>query len=284
MPINPQLLSYIKKALSQGYSKEEIKNTLLTNGWLEAEINSSLAEIPDTQALKVGNLLKTAFLNFKKLWKPLMSVWIIELVASMSLGIILLPLVLAGHSDYSSQTMRIPSRYRTSLLLGQLIAEQKWSEVFSQFIVFGLSLLITQYFTSATLLIIRKKEPVSVKNCLLEARSYIWPLFSLGILFFLLSWGGLILLVIPGLIISIYFFFYDYVIVFENKRGFEVFKRAKILVKKEKLFDMFGKIFLGNLTGVIPIIGKSFRYLYFAALFRSLQKKASFGSMPTSIS
>jgi len=280
MSANPQLLSYIKKTWVQGYSKEEIKNTLLSSNWPEEEINLALSEIPDPEALKAGNLLRTAFLKFKKLWKPLISVWVIELVASMSLGVILLPLVLTGRPDYSSQAMRVPSRYRTILLLSQLIAEQKWLEVSSQFIVFGLSLLMAQYFAGVTLLIIRKKEPVSVKRCLLEARAYLWSLFSLGILYSLLSLSGLILFIIPGIIISLYFFFYDYVIVFENKRGFEVFKRAKSLVKKEKLFNMFGKIFLGNLIGAIPIVGKPFRYLYFAALFDNLQKKASFESMP----
>ena len=43
--INQQILDYIKQQLQQGVSREQIKSSLITNGWSENDINEAFATL-----------------------------------------------------------------------------------------------------------------------------------------------------------------------------------------------------------------------------------------------
>ena len=43
--INQQILDYIKQQLQQGVSREQIKSSLMTNGWSESDINEAFTSL-----------------------------------------------------------------------------------------------------------------------------------------------------------------------------------------------------------------------------------------------
>src|SRR3989344_6205520 len=43
--VNPQLLDYIKQQLQQNVSKEQIKNSLLANGWQTSDIDEAFSSL-----------------------------------------------------------------------------------------------------------------------------------------------------------------------------------------------------------------------------------------------
>jgi len=83
---------------------------------------------------------------------------------------------------------------------------------------------------------------------------YAWVLFLMGII----TIAGFILLIIPGIILSIWFSFALYLFVFEDVRGMEALKKSKELVKGY-WWPVFGRLFLfgflGALISSVPVIG-----------------------------
>lgn len=74
------------------------------------------------------------------------------------------------------------------------------------------------------------RDAGSIGTNLKEATSLVLPVILVSILTGLAVLGGLILLVIPGIIFSIWFAFGFYALVLDNKRGTEALKHSKSLV------------------------------------------------------
>jgi hypothetical protein len=86
-------------------------------------------------------------------------------------------------------------------------------------------------WTTATFFyFLTNKFPLS-KELFKQSLKKLWPLFLLTILNFLAIVCGFILLIIPGLILMIWFYFANYLLVIEDKRPVEAMKASKELVK-----------------------------------------------------
>ncbi|MEK7680889.1 MAG: hypothetical protein AAB348_02505 [Patescibacteria group bacterium] len=68
------------------------------------------------------------------------------------------------------------------------------------------------------------------KSVFSESHGLIWPVIYTSILASLIVLGGTILLVIPGIIFSLWYGFAFYAVVFEDKKGFNALKASKELV------------------------------------------------------
>lgn len=78
---------------------------------------------------------------------------------------------------------------------------------------------------------LKKDFQGSAKESFKEARPFIWPYFWLALLTGVLILLWALLLIIPGVIFSVYYSFAVYVFFFEEKKGMEAIKRSKQLVK-----------------------------------------------------
>ncbi|MFA6513990.1 MAG: hypothetical protein WCT50_01700 [Patescibacteria group bacterium] len=70
-----------------------------------------------------------------------------------------------------------------------------------------------------------------VKEIFQETKALFWPYFWLSILTIILIILWMLLLIIPGLIFSIFYSFAVYAFFFEGKRGMEAIRRSRALVK-----------------------------------------------------
>lgn len=94
-----------------------------------------------------------------------------------------------------------------------------------------------------------------------NAVPYILPVFGTGLIVGIMVILGLILLIIPGIIVAVWGFAASYVVMFENMKYFEAFKRSKDLVSGHwfdvavRLFVLIVVVLLINfVTAVIPVV------------------------------
>jgi hypothetical protein len=93
---------------------------------------------------------------------------------------------------------------------------------------------IVYFFTQAysgMFIFLKKNFQGSAKESFKEARPFIWLFIWLSVLTSILVILWSLLLIIPGIIFSIYYSLAVYVFFFEGKKGMEAIKRSKALVK-----------------------------------------------------
>lgn len=78
--------------------------------------------------------------------------------------------------------------------------------------------------------IIGKKTTLNYKESFSSTSHLIWPVVYTSLLVMVVVFGGLLLLIIPGIIFSIWFSFAFYAVIFEEKRGANALKASKELV------------------------------------------------------
>jgi uncharacterized membrane protein len=81
-----------------------------------------------------------------------------------------------------------------------------------------------------------------------------WQLLGTSLLGALFIFLGLILLIIPGLALAIYFQFMLYIVIFENKSGFEALKRSYEIVKGHFWWVVLILLIVGIIQGLIGSI------------------------------
>ncbi len=125
-------------------------------------------------------------------------------------------------------------------------------------VVFLASLVVNVWVQAAFFYLIKEKDTVSVKNLLAiswnNIFSYSWVMFLMGIV----SLAGFLLLIIPGILFSIWFSLALYVFVFEDLKGMKALYKSKDLVKGY-WWPVFGRLlffgFFMGLIGMIPVFG-----------------------------
>ncbi len=105
----------------------------------------------------------------------------------------------------------------------------------SSVLVFTLGLCVVFYFMArsymALFLLIKKNYEGKPLEIFKETRSIAFPYIGLALLTAVLVLLWSLLLIIPGLIFSVFYSFAIYTFFFENKRGMKAIKRSKELVK-----------------------------------------------------
>lgn len=94
------------------------------------------------------------------------------------------------------------------------------------------------------------KSIENIKKIIGNTRQFILPTLIVSILTALAVLGGLILLIVPGIIFSVWFAFSFYVVVLDGKDGTEAMRESKKLVEGRWL-EVFIKLFVPSLLFLI---------------------------------
>ena len=119
----------------------------------------------------------------------------------------------------------------------------------------GLALVIGLVYLNVLLqiamlkIVYEGKEHTSVIQTIKDSRPFVWPVFLISLITGLITFGGFMLLVIPGIIFSLLLSFAQYEIVFNGKRGIEALRRS---------FALFATDFWGILGRMLVFILLSF--------------------------
>lgn len=101
---------------------------------------------------------------------------------------------------------------------------------------------------------IQKNLPlITFKESYIQTAHYIIPTFLLSLLVALIVMAGSILFLIPGIIFAIWYYFVNYVIIFEDQTNLTSLKTSKQLIVG-RWFDMAFKIVLPKIVFLIGIV------------------------------
>jgi hypothetical protein len=118
-------------------------------------------------------------------------------------------------------------------------------------------------------------ETLGIRDALEEGSKKIWSFIWIFTLLSYIVTGGFLLLIIPGIIFSVWFFFSQFILAKENEQGMNTLLKSKEYVKGY-WFDVFLRMFIiwiiSVVIGSIPFIGwlLSFIFTPFAMIFTYL--------------
>ncbi|MBF0618578.1 MAG: hypothetical protein HQL19_00240 [Candidatus Omnitrophica bacterium] len=103
-------------------------------------------------------------------------------------------------------------------------------------------------------------EAVDVPEMVAAAQGKLWRAFGAYALFFLIFCAGFFLLIIPGIYFGVIFSFFFYVILFEDRRVWDSFKRSEEIVKGNfwKVFGAHALVMLISAAVFGPVWGAMF--------------------------
>ncbi len=229
--LTQELIDFVKLEVSKGKSKEEISKELLSNNWSEADINMALnAVLPTAPASPMPGAIPVpamptlgqapmqpvqvsfpgAFATFGQAWRIYKSrFWTL-------VGVMLFPIPI--NILFGILVQVISSYFGEGSAMGIL-----WSGLFNL-----ASSLILLWMLSSLLYAIKDHEErigviESYRRGLHKAPSLFWVSF----LYLFIIWGGTMLLIIPGIILSIYLVFYQFILINENIGGMSAILKSR---------------------------------------------------------
>lgn len=105
------------------------------------------------------------------------------------------------------------------------------------FLTFAVTIYII-FFTDRFL--DNKKADLKLKDCL----AVYWPAFYISILVGLITVGGFILIIVPGVIFTVWFAFSIYLAVLEKKKGVSELLKGSRELSRGKFWPVLGRLFL----------------------------------------
>jgi len=98
-------------------------------------------------------------------------------------------------------------------------------------LLLGIASIVTSIWGSAAIIIYIKELPKDINEPLKKAWEFFWPYLWLSILVGLVTLVGFILLIIPGIVLAVFYSLAMYVLICENIRGWAAAKKSMNLIK-----------------------------------------------------
>ena len=230
--VNQQLLDYIKQQLQQGISKEQIKGSLMTNGWQAQDIDEAFSFIsnPASQSSSVPpgasetiSSLPGATAIFGQAWaiyKQRLGTFLGVMAIPMLIMVVLLA-VLAGGG-----------------LLGVSLLSSKFAAggiglLILLAILFFVIIFISQAWGQTALLYAVKdsQEKIGVMESYRRGWHKIFSYWWVGLLTGFITLGGFLLLIVPGIIFATWFSLAVFILIAEDLKGMNALLKSKEYVK-----------------------------------------------------
>jgi len=202
---------------------------------VEEQVQQPQIESPNHSSLpSIGDLLKESWETFKKSALNLFIFNIIALVGYVVIGVLSFGIILA--SGIFAITNQIPR-----LQTGQA---PDFSQINPIFILVGIVVLVIGTLTISTvqsigsvLIIDKRGEEISFGDIIKKSFGLIIPVSIVGLLVFLLTFGGFFVFILPAILFQLFFIFSSYNVILDGKRTTGSLKNSYAIVKKH-----FGEI------------------------------------------
>ena len=252
--INQQILDYIKQQLQQGVSREQIKSSLMTNGWSESDINEAftslsnnsvpLPQSPISQQTQASLPGATAiFGQAWSLYKQRLGTFLGIMIIPMLVLIGLLALLAGG--GFLGLTL-LSSKFAVGGI-GLLILLA---------IVFFLAIFISQAWGQTALLYAIKdsQERIGVVESYRRGWHKILSYYWVSLLAGFITMGGFLLLIVPGIIFAVWFSLAMFIIIAEDLKGMNALLKSKEYVKGKWGSILWRFFFIGALSLIISFV------------------------------
>lgn len=110
---------------------------------------------------------------------------------------------------------------------------QRVSIVFSlvlQIVFLIISYIVLLAFKRGMAHIVRGTLPTSVFKEILQARKFFWKAIGVSIIYGAVIFGGFLLIIVPGIIFALWFYFSRFAVILDDKKPMEAMKFSKQLV------------------------------------------------------
>lgn len=109
---------------------------------------------------------------------------------------------------------------RTSIIVSLLL----------QILFLIISYIVLLAFKRGMAHIVRGTLPASVFKEILQARKFFWKAVGVSIIYGLVTFGGFLLIIVPGIIFAFWYYFSNLAVILDNKKPIEAMKFSKQLV------------------------------------------------------
>lgn len=251
--LTQEILDYVKNQKASGASPEQIAQALKDSGWPEADIHTAIyGQTPSLAPTTIQNqklppakeILKESWIIYKERFWTLISISIVPALIMLVIALI------AGGGLFFTSKFKV-NIFATFGMWGILI------------LIFFIALIYISIWSAAAGLFAIKdhQEKIGFTEAFNRSRKYISPLFVTGLLTGLAVFGGLLLLIIPGILFMLWFSQSAYVVINENLSGSKAMSRSKAYVQG-RIGEIFGKYFYiiiilflaGFILGIIDTI------------------------------
>lgn len=285
--VNQQLLDYIEGRQGQNIPASEIEKVLLETGWQKSDIDEAFKALSTpptpvvlappvlgfTEFLGPFQLLSESWKIYKERFWKFIGILAIPVVIQVVVGIIAFAvLMFLGIGSFIS--LASPNKINPSGFLQTILSKPgPMLILFFVFLVFFSLVLIyfqiwgqIAFLTEAVI-----EDNISIKEAYRSSRKkigkYLWLSFVSGMIIL----GGFLLLVIPGIIWLVEFFFASWVLVVEDISGHKALVKSREYVKGY-WWKVFGRIlFLTLICFAFSAISSLFNK-YFGSLKLPLLK------------
>ena len=260
--VNQQLLNYIRYQLQQGVSQEEIRSSLMANGWQEADIAEAFNLIsnptsssqppappqPTITALPGAiAILGQAWSLYKQRLGTFLGVMIIPMLVLIGVNVVFVGGGLLGSTPLSSKF----AAGGIGLLIILAIA------------FFLIVYIILNLWSQTALLYAIKdsQEGIGVIEAYRRGWYKILSYFWVNIFSKFIMIGGLLLFVIPGIIFNVWFSLAMFVLIAEDLKGMDALLKSREYVRG-KWGSVFWRFFFINAL-IYPLVILMGIILYF---------------------
>lgn len=251
---NKQLLDYIKHQLQQGTGQEQIKNSLMANGWQENDIDEAFAILENgpasfsQQSVPRPNLtsLPGAIATLGQAW-ALYKRRLVTFLGIMAIPILALTAFIALFFASGLPGFMPDSPVLTAggiLFLVILV------------IVFFLVILVSQLWGQTALLyaIRDSQEGIGVVEAYRRGWRKILSYWWVSVLVGFITMGGFLLFFVPGIIFAVWFSLAMFVLISEDLKGMNALLKSREYVKGNWGKVLWRFLFIGVLSFIIALV------------------------------
>ncbi len=245
---NQQLLNYIREQLEQGNNKENIKNSLLSQGWQENDVdeafnliasnygNEELAKENKKPILPNANdILKETWSIYKRKAKTLLGVWAIPALIGTIGQILALAAVFSILNLFNLGNSLIATILLIVLFVGIIAAIYAWGQM-------------------ALLYAIKDEESIGIIEAYRRGWHKIIPYLLMVLLSAVIIFSGTLLLVVPGIIFAIWFSLAVFVLAFENLNGKDALLMSREYVRGKWWYAFWRLSFIVGLSMIASLL------------------------------
>jgi hypothetical protein len=252
--VNQQLFDFIKQQLQQGVSKEKIKIYLMTNGWQEQDIDEAFSVILNL-ASQQQSILPPALTisSLPGALEILGQAWAIykqrlfKFSGIMAIPTLIMIVVLPIFAGGGILSIKLLSSKFSAVGIGLLIL---LGILF--FVVFFIS--ITWGQTALLYAIKDSQEKIGIIESYRRGWHKIFSYWWVSLLTIFITIGGFVLLIVPGIIFSVWFNLAIFILIAEDLKGIDALLKSREYVKGKWGGVFWRFFFIGAMASIISLV------------------------------
>lgn len=244
--MSKDLHDYVRASRQQGHSDEAIEQELKKAGWAPADIASALDRMPKPGAMPQAAgltmhaklpgtipLIKESFQQYGRSWKQYVALTIVPYLFGLPAALYFA----TKGKDVIAETSSLPDLTTIAIIVASIT----------------LVVLTQILFYPALLMAVANEGSLGFGGSFRKGLRFFFPLIWVAILSGAVAYGGMALLVVPGIIASVSVSLAPLVLAREEKRGLQALAESGLLVK-EYWWAMVGRMILASLLAWLVIV------------------------------